>query len=108
MERKLPCETRVGVCPLISHLDLIGKKWSLHLLKTLATGSSRRFNEMAKSIKGITPRVLAQRLVEMERMGIISKKRFRQVPPRVEYFLTDRGRELARCYMPGVTHIIKS
>ena len=109
MEKKsLPCETHVGVCPLISHIDLVSKKWSLQLLKTLAADDSKRFNEMAKSVKGITPRILTQRLVEMERMGIISKKKFNEVPPRVEYFLTERGKELTQCYRPGVTHIIKS
>ncbi|MBI4167333.1 MAG: helix-turn-helix transcriptional regulator [Candidatus Aenigmarchaeota archaeon] len=106
--KSFPCETHVGVCPLMSHLDLISKKWSLQLLKALATEDSKRFNEMAKSVKGITPRILAQRLVEMERMGIVSKKKFHESPPRVEYFLTEKGRELTQCYRPGVMHIIKS
>lgn len=109
MERKsLPCETHVGACPLSSHLDLISKKWSLQLLKALAAENSRRFNEMVTSVKGITPRILTQRLAEMERMGIISKKKFRESPPRVEYFLTEKGKKLTQCYRPGVTHIIKS
>ncbi len=108
MREKPPCETNVGVCPLSSHLDLIGKKWSLKLLKALAAEDSKRFNEMAKSVKGITPRILAQRLAEMEKMGIISKKKFRESPPRVEYFLTEEGKKLTQCYRPGVTHIIKS
>lgn len=102
-----PCESQVGVCPLTSYLDLVGKKWSLQLLKVLAMEDSKRFNEMAKAVKGITPRILAQRLVEMEKSGIVSKKKFNEMPPRVEYFLTERGRELTQCYRPGVTHIIK-
>ena len=107
-KKSVPCETHVGVCPLVSHMDLISKKWSLQLLKTLAAEDGKRFNEMVKSVNGITPRILAQRLVEMEKMGIISKKKFREAPPRVEYFLTERGKELTQCYRPGVTHIIRS
>ncbi len=103
-----PCETSVGACPLIFYLDLVSKKWSLKLLKVLAVEDSKRFNEMAKAVKGITPRILAQRLAEMEKSGIVSKKKFNEVPPRVEYFLTERGKELTQCYRPGVTHIIKS
>lgn len=106
-KRSVPCETHVGFCPLISHIDLVSKKWSLQLLKTLAADDSKRFNEMAKSVKGITPRILAQRLTEMEKMGIVSKKKFRESPPRVEYFLTEKGKELTQCYRPGITHTVK-
>lgn len=95
-------------CPLIPYLELVSKKWSLQVLKSLAAGDSRRFNEMIKSVRGITPRVLSQRLAELEELGIVSKEKFREAPPRVEYFLTERGKELTRCYRPGVTHIIKS
>lgn len=98
----------MGACPLSSHIELVSKKWSLQLLKILAADYSKRFNEMIKSIEGITPRILSQRLAEMERMGIISKKKLNEAPPRVEYSLTKKGRELTQCYRPGVTHIIKS
>ncbi len=95
------CAGNPDTCPLLAQLDFVGKKWSLQLVMSLASADKMRFGELSKSTGGITPRMLAQRLVEMEKIGIVSKKRFNEVPPRVEYFLTDKGRDLARCYVHG-------
>ncbi len=97
------CVGNVDTCPLLTQLDFVGKKWSLRLVMLLASAESMRFGELSKSVGGITPRMLTQRLGEMENIGIVSKKRFNEVPPRVEYFLTDKGKDLARCYVHGNT-----
>ena len=92
-----------NACPLFTQLGFISKKWSLRLVMLLASAESMRFGELSKSAGGITPRMLTQRLEEMENIGIVSKKRFNEVPPRVEYFLTDKGKDLARCYVRSNT-----
>ncbi len=89
----------IDVCPLLTQLGFVSKKWSLQLVMSLASADNMRFGELARSLEGITPRMLAQRLDEMEKLGIVSKKRFNEAPPRVEYFLTDKGKDLARCYV---------
>ncbi len=74
-------------------LQALGRKWSLPILKNLITRETMRFNELKKLIPGITSTVLSDTLLELEREGLISKKVYPEMPPRVEYKLTSR-REL--------------
>jgi DNA-binding HxlR family transcriptional regulator len=83
-------------CPLFEEIGFVSKRWSLLILRSLSKGS-KRFVTIAKDLKGITPRVLAQRLEEMEKIGLVGKKKFREIPPRVEYSLTKKGKCLAKC-----------
>lgn len=71
----------------------IGPKWTVFIIRELMRGT-RRFGELEKALKGISPRTLSQRLSAMERLGTVEKKVFAQVPPRVEYRLTQSGRAL--------------
>lgn len=80
-------------CPIKNALTIIGSKWTLLILRDIAT-STKRFNELQKSLKGISPKTLSARLQELERAGIINKKVFPEIPPRVEYSLTVRGKSL--------------
>ena len=84
-------ETRPG-CVAIA-LSILGNKWTALIVKELSEGCAR-FSKLEHSLKGISPRTLSQRLDEMERCGLISKKSFAEVPPRVEYTLTKKGRDL--------------
>ncbi len=86
------------VCPLFEEIGFVSKKWSLLILRSLSRGE-KRFVDLSRELKGITPRMLAQRLGEMEKRGIITKKRFSESPPRVDYLLTAKGKELTKCYM---------
>ena len=72
---------------------LLGKRWSLLILKNLNAGSVR-FNELKRVISGISSTVLANRLLEFEREGLVIKKIYPKIPPRVEYSLTYRAKEL--------------
>jgi DNA-binding HxlR family transcriptional regulator len=74
-------------------MDIIGNKWTALLLRDLASGS-KRFSELQKSIEGINPRTLSQRLDELERCQIITKASYAEVPPRIEYTLTPKGQDL--------------
>ena len=80
-------------CPAEFTLTLIGGRWKIPLLFHLQIGS-RRFSELARALKGVTQKVLTQQLREMERDGLVARKVYAQVPPRVEYSLTDLGLSL--------------
>lgn len=73
---------------------LLGKRWSLLILKNLNGKESIRFNELKRVISGISSTVLADRLLELEREGLVTKNIYPEIPPRVEYSLTPRAKEL--------------
>lgn len=77
---------------LANALSILGNKWSALILRDLSEGP-RRFSELEKSLKGISPRTLSQRLDDLEACGIITKQAFAEVPPRVEYTITQKGLE---------------
>lgn len=81
-------------CPLTYAMSLIGGKWRLPIIWALHENGATRYNELKKSIEGITNMVLTQSLKELEQCGIVSREQFMEVPPRVEYSLTDKGNEL--------------
>jgi len=74
-------------------MEIIGNKWTALILRDLFTGS-KRFGELEKSVGNINPRTLSQRLDDLEQHGIISRTSYAEVPPRIEYNLTKKGRDL--------------
>jgi DNA-binding HxlR family transcriptional regulator len=81
-------------CDVVGLWEILGKRWSLHILKNLSTNRTVRFNELKRLIPEISSTVLSQRLLELEREGLISKKIYSEIPVRVEYSLTLRTKEL--------------
>jgi DNA-binding HxlR family transcriptional regulator len=81
-------------CPLTFALNLIGGKWRLPIIWALNKNRTMRYNELKRSIDGITNMMLTQSLKELELYGIIRREQFPEVPPRVEYSLTEHGEEL--------------
>lgn len=81
-------------CDVVDIWEVLGKRWSLHILKNLSTNGIIRFNELKRLIPDISSTVLSQRLLELEREGLISKKIYSEIPVRVEYRLTPRTKEL--------------
>ena len=81
-------------CDVVNIWEVLGKRWSLHILKNLSTNGIIRFNELKRLIPEISSTVLSQRLLELEREGLISKKIYSEIPVRVEYSLTPRTKEL--------------
>ena len=73
---------------------VLGKRWSLLILKSLDSQQSIRFNELKRILTGISSTVLAERLLELEREGLIAKNIYPEIPPKVEYSLTYRAKEL--------------
>ena len=78
------------VCPVELTMKVLGGKWKMLILFHLNTGP-RRFSELRKSITGITEKMLTQQLKELEADGVVSRKVYPQVPPKVEYSLTEYG-----------------
>lgn len=74
-------------------MAIIGSKWTALILRDLH-GGPKRFGELEKSLNGISPRTLSQRLDDLEQCGILTKKSFAEVPPRTEYALTPKGSDL--------------
>lgn len=80
-------------CPVETTLMLIGDKWKVLILRDLLTGT-KRFGELKKSIGGISQKVLTAQLRDMEESGLVNRKVYAEVPPRVEYSLTELGQSL--------------
>jgi len=80
-------------CPVCRTAEVVCGKWTLLLVKELAEGQSR-FCELERALEGISPRTLSLRLRALEEEGIVARSTFPEVPPRVEYTLTDKGRAL--------------
>ena len=80
-------------CPVCNTAEIISGKWTLLLIRDLADGRSR-FCELERSLEGISPRTLSLRLRALEAEGIIERRTYPEVPPRVEYRLTPKGEAL--------------
>lgn len=80
-------------CPVETTLTLIGNKWKVLILRDLM-GGTRRFGELQRSVGGVTQKVLTAQLRAMEQSGLLTRKVYAEVPPRVEYTLTETGYSL--------------
>jgi len=80
-------------CPVCRTADVVCGKWTILLIRDLAEGRSR-FCELERSLAGISPRTLSLRLRALEEEGIVERHSHAEVPPRVEYALTDKGQDL--------------
>ncbi|HMM19964.1 MAG TPA: helix-turn-helix domain-containing protein [Selenomonadales bacterium] len=83
------------ISQLEKNLSIIGSKWTLLILRELASGT-KRFAQLEKALKGISPKTLSVRLQELEKNKIIVKKIYPEVPPRVEYSFAARGESLRK------------
>jgi DNA-binding HxlR family transcriptional regulator len=87
-------------CPVCHTAEIISGKWTLLVIRDLADGCSR-FCELERSLEGISPRTLSLRLRALEAEGIVERRTYPEVPPRVEYRLTAKGRAL----VPLIEHM---
>lgn len=83
-----------GTCPMPDIAQLIGGKWKLIILQILIFQGMKRFNELRRQIKGITQTMLTNQLRALERDGLVHRKVYAEVPPRVEYTATQRALDL--------------
>ncbi|MEF7614397.1 helix-turn-helix domain-containing protein [Aquincola sp. MAHUQ-54] len=87
-------------CGLEAALSLIGGKWKLLILYNLAEGEPRRFGELRRLTAGISEKMLIQELKELELDGVVNRKNYQEVPPRVEYTITPFGESLMQALGP--------
>ena len=80
-------------CPVEYTASIIGNKWKIIILRDLLTGT-KRYNELSRSVLGISAKVLTENLRDLEKDGIVKRKVYPVVPPKVEYSLTSKGLEL--------------
>ncbi len=78
---------------LSNALSILGNKWTALIVRDLHAGP-QRFSQLERSLEGISPRTLSQRLDDLEAVGVITKKSFAESPPRVEYSITQKGTDL--------------
>ncbi len=87
-------------CPVLRTADIISGKWTLLILRDLSKGINR-FSALERSLAGISPKTLSERLKGLEKAGIVTRKSYAEVPPRVEYTLTSMGWDL----IPLIDHM---
>ena len=80
-------------CPVAKSLELVGDRWTLLLVRDMLRGA-RRFQDFQESLPGIPPNILSDRLKLMEEHALVTRRFYSDHPPRAEYVLTDKGREL--------------
>lgn len=81
------------VCPVAMTAEIVSGKWTLLIIRDLATGT-KRFSELERSLHGISPKTLSERLSTLEGEGILRRQMYAEVPPKVEYTLTEKGQAL--------------
>lgn len=77
-------------CPVARTAELIGNKWTPLIIRDLVKGE-KRFSELERSLRGISPKTLSERLKKLEDADVVNRTCFAEVPPRVEYMLTEKG-----------------
>ncbi|HWR42066.1 helix-turn-helix domain-containing protein [Sporomusa sp.] len=86
-------------CPIAKTLDVIGTKWTFLIIRDLLIEGTMRFRDLQKSMAGISTKTLSLRLRELEEQGIIVRRVYAEVPPRVEYSLTEKGKCLESIFI---------
>jgi len=93
-------EEHVCVCPLEGIIDVISKKWALLIINALGNKGKLRFNSLMEYLGRISPKTLSDTLKELQAEGLIKRESFAEIPPRVEYSLTEDGAELRKSIIP--------
>lgn len=119
-QRKVPrlldldraCVIREGseeycIYPLDDVMAVLAKKWALFVIAVLGNASRTRFNDLLRQLKGISPRTLTDRLKELEALRLVQRTAYPEVPPRVEYVLTQDGRRMRKALIPFLSWSIE-
>jgi DNA-binding HxlR family transcriptional regulator len=93
MNKNMPDQTCDEQCPVRLASEIVGHKWTTLVVRDLMSGK-KRYSELQRSISGISPRMLAARLKELETAGVVTRTVFPTIPPTTEYELTRLGRKL--------------
>ena len=94
-------------CPVKGVIDLVGKKWVLLIVNSLGNFEVQRFKDLQNRLRGISPKTLSDTLTRLQEEGLVSRESFNEIPPRVEYRLTDDGREFKDIIQPLIVWTAK-
>ncbi len=97
----------VCLCALKGTIDTIARKWSLFVLNLIGNSGRLRFHELADELKGISPTSLTETLQNLVKLGLVRREAYGEIPPRVEYSLTDEGEELRNAIIPLLAWVAK-
>ncbi|MGH9977482.1 MAG: winged helix-turn-helix transcriptional regulator [Nitrososphaeraceae archaeon] len=90
----------ICLCPLEGVIDTISKKWALLIVNEIGNHERIRYNDLMKEIEGISPKTLADTLRDLRKHNLVKRESFNEIPPRVDYTLTNDGRQLRRAIIP--------
>lgn len=86
--------SKYEACPLTQTMNIIGGKWRLPILWAIYKGETVRYNALKREIEGVTNMMLTQSLKDLEHYGLVIRTQFPEIPPRVEYTLSEKGKSL--------------
>lgn len=81
-------------CPVARTLEIIGERWTILILRDLVIEGPRKFQDLLDSLRGVSPNTISARLKTLEDSGIVERRFYEDHPPRAEYVLTEKGRDL--------------
>ncbi len=90
----------VCLCPLEGIIDVIGKKWALLIINAIGNRGKLRFNDLMSELGFVSPKTLSDTLKDLQKEGLVTRESFNEIPPRVEYSLTQDGVELRKAIVP--------
>lgn len=97
----MPRESRlIDKCPIQGVIDIVGKKWALLIVAVLGNRPSMRYRNIMQELVGISPKTLADTLKSLDASGVLQRNAFSEIPPRVEYSLTEDGKKLRNSILP--------
>lgn len=110
-ERIQSCDSGEGddicLCPLEGVIETISRKWTLQIVAAIGNNGKLRYTEIQTILRSISPKSLSDRLKELVQEGLIGREVFAEIPPRVEYSLTEDGEELRRLIKPLMSWVSK-
>jgi DNA-binding HxlR family transcriptional regulator len=90
----------ICLCPLEGIINIIAKKWAILIISIIGHHEKIRFNEIMQRLDGISPKTLADVLKDLKKENLIHRESFAEIPPRVEYSLTEDGKQLCEAVLP--------
>jgi DNA-binding HxlR family transcriptional regulator len=88
------------ICRLDGIINVISKKWALLIINSIGNRGRSRFNQIMDDLDGISPKTLADTLKELQKENLLGRESFNEIPPRVEYYLTEDGKSLRKAVVP--------
>jgi DNA-binding HxlR family transcriptional regulator len=90
----------IDTCPIQGVVDIVSKKWSLLVVAVLGNTEKMRYGEIMEELRGISPKTLADTLKQLQMSKVVERKAYNEIPPRVEYSLTEDGERLRSAILP--------